>query len=65
MHNWNTGGRRENEEVFEVLVAQPCLTPCNPMDCNLPGSSAHGNSPGKNTGVGSHSLLQGIFVTEG
>ena len=23
------------------------------------------NSPGKNTGVGSHSLLQGIFLTQG
>ena len=23
------------------------------------------NSPGKNTGVGSHSLLQGIFATQG
>ena len=23
------------------------------------------NSPGKNTGVGSHSLLQGIFTTQG
>ena len=43
------------------LVAQSCLTPCNPMDCSLPGSSVHGNSPGKNTGVGCHALLQGIF----
>ena len=24
---------------------------------NLPGSSAHGDSPGKNTGVGCHALL--------
>ena len=23
------------------------------------------NSPGKNTGVGSHSLLQGLFLTQG
>ena len=45
----------------EVKVAQLCLTPCDPMDCSPPGSSVHGNSPGKNTGVGSHSLLQGIF----
>ena len=27
--------------------------------------SVHGDSPGKNTGVGSHSLLQGIFPTQG
>ena len=26
----------------KVLVAQPCLTLCNPMDCSLPGSSVHG-----------------------
>ena len=43
------------------LVAQSCLTLCNPMDCSLPGSSVHGDSPGKNTGIGCHALLQGIF----
>ena len=26
----------------KVLVAQPCPTLCNPMDCSLPGSSVHG-----------------------
>ena len=36
-----------------------------PMDYNLPGSSVHGDSPGKNTGVGCHALLQGIFPTQG
>ena len=41
------------------LVAQPCLTLCNPMDCSLPGSSVHEDSPGKNTGVSCHALLQG------
>ena len=35
------------------------------MDCSLPGSSVHGDSPGKNTGVGSHALLQGIFPIKG
>ena len=35
-------------------VAQSCLTLCDPMDCSPPGSSVHGNSPGKNTGVGCH-----------
>ena len=34
------------------------------MDCNPAGSSVHGNSPDKNTGVGSQSLLQGIFLTQ-
>ena len=33
---------------------------CNPMDCSPPGSSVHGDSPGKNSGVGYHALLQGL-----
>ena len=47
------------------LVTQSCPTLCNPMDCSLPGSSVHGDSPGKNTGVGCHDLLQEIFPTQG
>ena len=35
------------------------------MDCSSPGSSVHGDSPGENTGVGCHVLLQGIFPTQG
>ena len=35
------------------------------MDHGLPGSSVHGDSPGKNTGVACHALLQGIFPTWG
>jgi len=34
------------------------------MDCSPPSSSVHGDSPGKNTGVGSLSLLQGIIPTQ-
>ena len=41
-----------------------CPTLYNPMDCSPPGSSIHGESPGKNTGVGCHALLQGIFPTQ-
>ena len=33
------------------LVAQSCSPLCEPMDCSPPGSSVHGDSPGKNTGV--------------
>ena len=47
------------------LVAQSCLTLCDPMDCSPPGSSVHGDSPGKNTGVGCHALLQEIVPTQG
>ena len=51
--------------IVLCLVAQSCPTLCNPMDCSLPGSSVHGDSPGKNTRVGCHALLQGIFPTQG
>ena len=47
------------------LVAQSCPTLCDPMDCSPSGSSVHGDSPGKNTGVGCRALLQGIFPTQG
>ena len=33
--------------------------------CGPPGRSVHGDSPGKETGVGCHFLLQGIFLTQG
>ena len=36
-----------------------------PTDCSPPGSSVHGDLPGRNTGVGCHVLLQGIFPTQG
>ena len=35
------------------------------MDCSLPVSSIHGDSPGSNTGVGCYALFQGIFPTQG
>ena len=36
-----------------------------PMDCSPPGPSVHGDSPGKNSGVGCHALLQGTFPAQG
>ena len=51
--------------VVVALVNQSCPTLCDPMDCSPPGSSVHGNSLGKSTGVGCHSILQGIFPTQG
>ena len=49
---------------FGYLVAQLCPTLCSPMNGSLPGSSVHGDSSGKNTGVGFHALLQGIFLIQ-
>ena len=36
-----------------------------PVPLILPGYPVHRGSPGKNTGVGGHFLLQGIFLTQG
>ena len=41
-----------------------CLVGCtlwDPVGYSPPGSSGHGDSPDKNTGMGSPALLQGIF----
>ena len=49
---------------YACLVAQPCPTLCDPpgaLPCQAPLSMG---SPGKNTGVGCHALLQGIFPTQ-
>ena len=53
------------EVTVLYLVVQSCPTLCDPMDGSLPGSSVHGDSPGKNTRVDCHALLQGIFLTQG
>ena len=47
-----------------LLLSCSVVSLCDPMDCSPPGSSVHGDSPGKNTGVGSLSLLQEIFPTQ-
>ena len=53
-----------NHLNVKELVNQSCPTLCDPTDCSLPGSAVHGVSPGKNTGVGYHFLLQGIFLIQ-
>ena len=58
-------GRRENKKIesstITVIVTQSCLTLCTPW------TIAHQvpDFPGKNTGVSSRLLLQGIFPTQG
>ena len=47
-------------EKVKVKVTQSCLTLCNPMDY-----TDHGILQAINTGVGSLSILQGIFPTQG
>ena len=57
--------RKKMARVMKVLLAQSYPTLCDPMDCSPPGSFLCGDSPDKNTEVGCHSLLQGIFPTQG
>ena len=55
-----------NAQAFSVsLVTQSCLTLFDHMDCSPTRLLCAWDSPGKNTGVGCHSLLQGTFQTQG
>ena len=56
---------KDKSTPASCVYAQLCVTLCDPMDGSPRGSSVHGLFSGKNTGVGSHSLLQGIFPTQG
>ena len=41
------------------LVGQSCPTLCDPVNCSPLGSSDHGDSPGRNSGVGCHASSRG------
>ena len=69
--SWSALGEVQHLEVsrwpefcVSVLVTQSCPTLCDPVDCSPPVPLSM-DSPGKNTGVGCHFLLQGIFHTQG
>ena len=51
--------------ILHAQSLQLCLMLCDPMDCSPPGSSVHGDSPSKNTGMGCHTLLLGILTIQG
>ena len=50
---------------MQAKSLQSCPALHDAMECSPPGSSVHGDSPGKDTGVGCYALLQGIFPTQG
>ena len=50
---------KDEKNRGKVKVGQLCLT----LQCH--GLYSPWNSPGQNTGVGNHSILQGIFPTQG
>ena len=49
----------------QVLVAQPYLTVCDPMDCSLPGPSVHGILQARILEWVAIPFLHGIFLTKG
>ena len=63
--------------LYPILVVDVCVCMrartqslssvwlCDPMDCSSARLLCPWNSPGKDTGVGCHFLLQGIFPTQG
>ena len=62
-------GIQERVELYAILRTaaaaeslQSCPTLCDPIDGSPPGCPIPGASPGKNTGVGCHFLLQCIKV---
>ena len=54
---WNILKLTVGSTLLPLLSLQSCPTLCDPIDGSPPGSSSLG-SPGKNTGVGCHFLLQ-------
>ena len=66
--------QKDNRDLLRTLFqayiglcvcAQPCLTLWDPMDCKPARLFCPWYFPGKNTRVGYHFLLQGIFLTQG
>ena len=52
-------------DMTEATIHTCMLSLCDPIDYSPPGFSVHGDSPGMNTEVGCHALLQRIFLTQG
>ena len=56
---------QKSEKCETVSLSVMSTTLYKPMDCRPSRLLCPWNPPAKNTGVGSHSLLQGIFPTQG
>jgi len=56
---------RRKCECVDAKLLHSCPTLRDPVDYSPQRSSVHGISPGKNTGVGCHALIQEIFLTQG
>ena len=54
-----------NLAAAAAALLQSCPTHSDAMDCKPTRLLCPWDSPGRNTGVGCHTLLQGIFPTQG
>ena len=61
-HDWTT--EQQQQSMFNCMCARSCPTP-RPHGLQPARLLCPWDSPGKNTEVGCHSLLQGIFPTQG
>ena len=65
---WNLLKKKKTPKTRDRTTICMCLQSCptlwDPVYCGLPVSPVHGDSPGENTAVGCHSLIQGIFPTQ-
>ena len=57
-----TGKRGKGHAAAAAKSLRSCPTLCDPIDGSPPGSPRPWDSPGKNTGVGCHFLLQCVKV---
>ena len=64
LENWQFVNGNYCLSVCAVLSHSPMSDSLQPRDCSQPGSSAPGESAGKNTEMGLHAFLQGIFPTQ-
>ena len=64
---WATvhGVAKSQTRLSDFTFFFSCLILCDRMDCSLPGSCVHRILQARNTGMGWHALLQGIFPTMG
>ena len=61
---WEAGGEIKGSNRHAQLL-QLCLTPCDPVDCSPPSLLCPWDFSGKDTGVGCHFVLQGMFLAQG
>ena len=59
------GPALNNSKAESERHAQSCLTPCDPTDCSLPGSSVHGILQARILEWTVILFSRGIFLTQG